>query len=43
MTALRGDQLDPGTQLDLVSNVLTASANNRQTIVAETVIGGLYS
>jgi hypothetical protein len=42
LTALRGDQLDSGTQLDLTSNVLTASANNRQTVLAETVIGGPY-
>lgn len=43
MTALRGDQLDPGTQLDLNANVLTASANNRQAVLVETIIGGLYT
>jgi hypothetical protein len=42
MTALRGDQLDPGTQLDLYANVISASANNRQAVLTETVIGGPY-
>jgi hypothetical protein len=42
MTAFRGDQVSPGTNFDLNTNVLTSSANNRQTVLQETVLGGPF-
>jgi hypothetical protein len=43
MTAYRGDKLDSGVQYDLNTNVLTASANNRQTVTQETILGGPFT
>ena len=42
LTAFRGDKVAPSTQFDLNTNVLTASANNRQTVLQETIIGGPF-
>lgn len=40
LLAYRGDQLSGGSTFEIISDVLTASANNRQQYVQEQVIGG---
>jgi hypothetical protein len=43
MTAYRGDRLDAGVQFDLNSNIVSANAAARQTVIQETILGGPYS
>jgi hypothetical protein len=40
LLSYRGDQLSGGSTFELISDVLTASADNRQTITQEQIIGG---
>lgn len=42
LLAYRGDRLPGGSQLNLQSNVIVASANSRQRIVQEYVLGGPF-
>jgi hypothetical protein len=43
MTAYRGDRLDASTQFDLITNIVTANAASRQTVIQETIIGGPFN
>ena len=42
LLAYRGDRLPGGSQLNLQSNVISASANNRQRMVQEYILGGPF-